>query len=158
MQAVNTGKTAPFMVPIYALAELSDRRAAYEPVKQAYSNLILADQLTDDAGDWRIDFAAGRHTLATVLARRLGVDFESGQDVELDVLYRQYVQSGAPAFMLDQALSLLGDGRSLLQDHDWRDSRLDRVLSSRMSSVRSFRSGVKAARILYIISDKSGPN
>jgi|GEM_PF-6454889 len=133
MQELYQGRSGMFSIPIYAMGELSGKVDYVDALSDYYYKIALADQLLDDAMDWRDDFRVGRYTLPVVMAlEAIDIPFEqaanySEKDYERAIIKHEILQQIAQV-----ALDLFAETRQTLKEMDARESTLADFLQQRV--------------------------
>jgi hypothetical protein len=133
MRQVCTGKAAALRVLAYALALASDRRQFLSALDATINNLVLADQLNDDALDWRADYQAGRYTLPVALALQAeGGPLEAGTTLSVEELGACLEQHGILAHMAEQAVAALKEACACLQEANLAQTKWSAFVAERL--------------------------
>lgn len=149
MEKVCVGKAAVLRMLAYALALVSERWQVLPVLESAINKLLLADQLYDDALDWRPDFEAGRHTLPIVLAlEAAGEPHQAATALSTDDLEGYLDRYGILVFMAQQAVAALTEARAELQAAGLVETKWDIFLSERLMLMRRQSRFYNAIRIL----------
>lgn len=111
--------------------------AAAEPLCTFYENLTFADQLLDDASDWKSDFAGGRRTLPVVMAlEKGGYASAAGADVPLAELELLVDRHRVLVEMAETATTLLETAQAALDSLAPDATPLRAVLDERLKVAR----------------------
>ena len=137
MQKVCTGKGAMLRIPLNALALASGNNSDLALLNVTLNNLLLVDQLSNDARDWKIDYRANRITLPVVRvleANHLSLDAIS--DLSLDELGTQLERHGVLVTMIDDAQSLLKETLAGLSEVGLEQTKLSAFCNTRLEQLQ----------------------
>lgn len=160
MRQVCSGKAAPLRAIAYALAESENMQPevhalpivpdeAYTPalssenmqplavLNPAFDNLVLADQLSDDALDWYKDYQAGRYALPVSLAlEAVGDTLEAASALDAEELEARLERHGILIYMVEQAISVLQESRTSLKGAGLERTKLYAFLEARVERMQ----------------------
>ncbi len=116
---------------------LSGNDQAVAPLCMFYENLTFADQLLDDASDWKSDYADGRRTLPVVLALEKGSlapeDLAGLTVGDLELLINRH---RVLVSLAETATTLLEDAQAALDALPAENTVLGAVLGERLKVAR----------------------
>lgn len=137
MQHVCASRSNFIAMILTMMARLSDREAFAAPLITVYENLTFADQLLDDANDWKGDFRGGRHTLPVVMAaREEGIPLSQASDYEIEEFTYWLDRHSILIYMAETAASLLTEAQAALDSLPANTSPLREVLTQRLGVAR----------------------
>jgi hypothetical protein len=132
MREVCTGKAGPLRAVACASALSAGDSHWLSIIDPALNNLVLADQLSDDALDWREDLQAGRYTLPVLQALEAGGDSpEAISSTKIEELEARLERHAILANMVEQAISLLEESITGLDGAGLGESKLCVFLRAR---------------------------
>lgn len=133
MEELYAGRTGMFSVLIYAMGELSGKLDYVEPLSAYYKKIALADQLLDDAMDWRDDFRVGRYTLPVVMALEAqNIPFEEASSISENAYDNAIIKHEILQQIAQIALDLFAEVSQTLHEMDARESTLADFLQQRI--------------------------
>jgi len=122
---------------IQTMGHVSGQTRAVEPLCTFYENLTFADQLLDDANDWKADFSSGRYTLPIILALEVeGLSLTDARQLSLDHLQSFIDKHQILVRLSDHAAELLQGACAALATTPLSDSYLHAVLRQRQEVTR----------------------
>jgi hypothetical protein len=149
MRQVCAGKAAPFRLAAYALALSSGNMQPLAVLNPALDNLLLADQLNDDALDCGKDYQAGRYTLPVLLALEVeGDSLEAASALSPDELHARIKRYGIVVHMTEQAVSVLEDVRTSLSGAGLGTTKLYTFFGKRIERVQRYQ---RYHRAIYLL-------
>jgi hypothetical protein len=149
MQKVCISKAAPFRLVVYALALSSGHTQPLAVLNLAFDNLLLADQLNDDALDWRKDYQAGRYTLPVGRALEAeGDPLEAASAPSPDEVRARLERYGILVYMTEQAVSALEDARTSLSGAGLGTTKLYTFFGKRIERVQRYQRHYQAICLL----------
>lgn len=122
---------------VAALGDLSGNSAPVAPLCRFYEDITFADQLLDDASDWKGDLAVGRRTLPIVLAADAGniplheIGLVAQSEIEL-LMDRHRVLVG----LAERAAALFEDADAALASLPPDETPLRAVIRERLKTAR----------------------
>lgn len=132
MQAVCKSRSDLIGTILYMLGQVCGDSRNVEPLSVFYEKLTFADQLLDDANDWKADFAGGRYTLPVIRAleaeKRTLAD---AQTMTVDDAQLAIVRHRILVEMAEYAAQLLDEAGDALRATSVDDSPLHEVLRQR---------------------------
>jgi hypothetical protein len=149
MCQVCTGKAAPLRTTAYALALSSGNMQPLAVLNPALNNLLLADQLSDDAFDWREDYQAGRYTLPVILALEAAGDpLEVASALNAEELEARLESHGILTYVAEQVISVLKETRTSLKGAGLAKTKLYAFLGARIERMQRQRRYYQTIRLL----------
>jgi hypothetical protein len=132
MVLVNNGKAAPFRLMVYMMAQLSGNLKNTAMLQKVYDNLILSDQLVDDASDWQDDFKQGRITLPlTMCLERANLPIEQALTLNEDQYERVFHKHEIGQQIAHKAIALLDECIEQLEIANLTNTNLFATVQSR---------------------------
>jgi hypothetical protein len=132
MQKVCIGKASVLRLLTYTLAHASGSLHLLQIVNTTINYLVFADQLSDDALDWRDDYQAGRYTLPVVLAANIaGASLDEVAQWGSNKLETRLEQDGLLVLMAEQAVAVLAEALGKLNAADLRHTKWADFLTER---------------------------
>ena len=118
---------------IMIMGHVSGRTSPVEPLCQFYENLTFADQLLDDANDWKGDFGMGRYTLPIVMALEAeNIPLANAGQISVDEFQLSMDRHRILVQLAEHAASLLEEAQTVLSALPRTDSPLHEVLRQRL--------------------------
>lgn len=149
MKQLYRGRSAFFISFIYAMGELSGDMTLVQPLSNFYEKMALADQLLDDAADWRDDFREGRYTLPVVMALEVAnIDFFDAEAISESVIDKTIITHEILQSIADMALSLFSEIETLLEENNMNNSHLSKFIQERIALAQHSKQRYNALGIL----------
>jgi hypothetical protein len=115
----------------------SGQNAAIEPLCHFYENLTFADQLLDDASDWKGDLKTGRYTLPIVMALEAAkIPLEDAPTLSLADFDLLMDRHRVLVRLSEQATTLLEECEQALSSLSPAETSLYHVLRQRLQTAR----------------------
>jgi len=122
---------------IWMMGHASGQPQAVTPLCTFYENLTFADQLLDDANDWKADFSSGRYTLPVILALEAEqLSLDDARQLSLDDFQLLINRHRILVRLSEAAAELLEGAAAALRTTSLSDSHLHDVLRQRQQVAR----------------------
>ncbi|MEM9952401.1 MAG: hypothetical protein AAF846_12405 [Chloroflexota bacterium] len=133
MTEIYEARSALLGIVIHVMARLTDRLDEIEPFLQYYQKIALADQLLDDAADWRDDFRDGRYTLPIVKALQVeNIAFDKAHTLSEADYQTMITRHSILQEMTHLAIGQYEEVHHMLEQLNALDSALTKFLQGRM--------------------------
>ncbi|MEO1289977.1 MAG: hypothetical protein AAFV93_19650 [Chloroflexota bacterium] len=133
MTEIYEARSALLGIVIHVMARLTDRLDEIEPFLQYYQKIALADQLLDDAADWRDDFRDGRYTLPIVKALQAeNIPFDKAHTLSEADYQIMITRHSILQLMNHLAIGQYEEVHHMLEQLNALDSALAKFLQGRM--------------------------
>ena len=134
---------------ISMMGQVGGSTAAVEPLSTFYENLTFADQLLDDANDWKADFASGRYTLPVTWAFEAeGISLDDTRHMSPDDVRWLIDRHRVLVRMSDHAAELLAGAEAALRRTALDESHLHDVLRRRLQVAQRARRRYQTTRLM----------
>lgn len=149
MQHVCKSRSDLIGAVISSMGQVSGQLRPVEALCKFYENLTFADQLLDDANDWKGDFASGRHTLPIVLAfEKENTLLENADQYTIDQVQVWVDRHRVLIGMADHATTLLEDAQTALRGIVPDESRLYEIVRQRLEVAHHAHKRYNATRLM----------